>query len=199
MPTRTATPTPEGITCAYDVELDDVLNRFDYWYVNSRPTFVVVLRNTGTCVWPEDTKLVLVSENALDWQESWLVGLTAVDASKEIEIQLTAPGTRQTLHIRWQLETPDGQSIGSPIEYDLRIEPPPSYGGALQLPPALDGESPAQTAGTQTRSLSTVATVLGLAVSVIVRFRGHVQRAWQFVCRLRSRQDDKGLITRPSG
>ena len=124
-PTKTpsSTPTPTPTPCVYyDVELDNVRDPRPYgWCVDSHPTFDLVLRNSGACLWPEETKLVLLSENTLDWPESWPIG--AIDIGKEITVtvKLTAPSIAQTLPITWQLVGPEGQLIGSEITYTLSV------------------------------------------------------------------------------
>jgi hypothetical protein len=100
----------------------DVREVFAYWFVNSRPSFTLILRNSGTCPWPETTRLLLVSENTLNWPETWDVGIVVAGETSEVEIQLSAPSTPQTLPIVWQLDGPAGQPIGSEITYALRVE-----------------------------------------------------------------------------
>jgi len=141
-PTRTATPSPSAApsptpgpqertamaqaACIYGVELVQISDRFNFWYVSSSPSFGLVLRNTGGCPWPADTRLVLLSENIPDWPESWPVGALEVDESQEIEIELAAPATAQVLTIAWQLQGPGGLLIGSQITRTLRIELSPT-------------------------------------------------------------------------
>lgn len=128
IPISTSVPTPTPISlatathaCAYDVELVEVQDPYRFWYVNSSPSFGLLVRNSGACAWPEGTTLVLVSENPLGWRESWPVESAAVDQSVEVAIQLTAPASPQTLLIAWQLQGPDGQSIGSQVTRTLNI------------------------------------------------------------------------------
>jgi serine/threonine-protein kinase len=124
-PTQTTTPTQTvniESACVLDAELVEVQDEYRFWYVNSRPTFELVLRNSGACPWPTDTLLTLVSENTLGWQDSWPVGQVETGATVEVEIQLVAPTTAQVLHIVWQLTIPDGQASGEEITRDLRIE-----------------------------------------------------------------------------
>jgi hypothetical protein len=137
--------------CELNIELVEVRNPFSYWYVNSNPTFDLVLQNSGTCAWSEGTRLVLVSDNPLDWPESWDVTPVGAGEITEIEIQLRAPSTPQILTIIWQLEGGDGQPIGSEITYDLRVElrptptPPPTATSppAATQPPPGPGPGPA--------------------------------------------------------
>jgi serine/threonine protein kinase len=153
---RAATATPAGTAalnemattraaCVYDVELVEINDPFNFWYTGSQPTFDLILRNNGNCPWPKEAQLVLVSENRLDWPESWPVGFVDPDEDKKVEIKLTAPGTQQTLLIVWQLTGSEGKSIGSEITRTLRIElfptatPPPT---ATPAPTARPPSSP---------------------------------------------------------
>lgn len=121
-PTLTLAPTPTP--CVYDAELDEVRDPYKYWYVNSYPTFDLVLRNSGTCPWPEATRLVLFSENPLGWPESWSVGAVGVGDTAGIRVKLMAPSTPQTLFIIWQLEGQEGLLIGPAITHTLRVGQP---------------------------------------------------------------------------
>jgi len=132
-PTPTETPSPTSelagtteTTCTLDVELVEVKDPFNFWYTLSFPIFDLILRNVGTCPWPEDTQLKLVSENPLNWQEQWEIGAVEAEAIITSTIQLVAPSTPQILTIVWQLEDPAEQPIGAPITYTLRIEPRPT-------------------------------------------------------------------------
>ena len=151
-PTWTITPNRSATVeaaCAYDVELVQVRDRYTYWYVSSYPTIDLVLRNTGTCPWPETTRLALVSENTLDWQESWLIGVVDPGDEKELKVELAAPDSPQTLRIVWQLEGPDGEDIGSQVSYDLGIELRPTVTPTpttTPLPPTNTPRPPSDTA-----------------------------------------------------
>ena len=61
----------------------------------------------------------LVSENPFDWTETWSVGGIEVAQTAEVEIQLNAPCSPQSLLIAWQLQGPDGELIGSQITRTL--------------------------------------------------------------------------------
>jgi serine/threonine protein kinase len=127
-PTGTATP---DLTATFEVvclnaELVEVVSRFEFWYVYSPVSFSLVLRNNGTCPWPEDTTLRLISDYGLDWPERWPVGSVDISETTQVLIQLSAPSTPGTYPIIWQLERGDGQPIGSQITYNLRVELPPT-------------------------------------------------------------------------
>ena len=120
------TPTPitvatQAPSCVLGVELAQVRQQFRVWYVNSRPSFVLVLRNSGECPWPEGTALKLTSDDPLGGPTSWPVGAVEVDEVAELEIRITAPSTPQTLEMTWQLEGPDGEPIGEEISHSLGI------------------------------------------------------------------------------
>lgn len=147
VPTPTSIPTPTAIptgsatpACVYDVELVEVQDPYLYWYVNSHPSFGLVLRNNGTCPWSDGTTLLLVSENVLGWPESWAVESTDPDQTATIDIQLTAPSTPQTLLIVWQLQGPQGELIGAEITRTLRIELRPTA-----TPPTPQPQEPTST------------------------------------------------------
>jgi hypothetical protein len=126
---RTPTPIPvttQAPVCILGVELVEVQQQFRFWYVGSRPTFVLVLRNSGECPWPEGTALELVSPNPLGWPESWAVGSVEVDEVAEVEIRITAPSTPQTLELVWQLQGPNGELIGSEITHTVGIAQRPT-------------------------------------------------------------------------
>jgi hypothetical protein len=120
------TPEPTATVCNLAVELAGVNEVFRYWYVNSNPSFDLVLRNSGSCPWPEQTTLRLASENTLGWPASWDVGSVPVGGTQTVAILLKAPSTPQVLHIVWRLEGPAGEFIGPEISYDLRVELPPT-------------------------------------------------------------------------
>jgi serine/threonine protein kinase len=129
-PSPTATPTVlPDLTATYEAacvfDHDAEINAFfSYWFPGSPVPLEMVLRNNGTCAWPENTVLRLVSENSFDWPESWLVGFTGIDEIKELDIRLTAPGEPGIYTIQWQLEGPTGLPIGSRITYSLRVQIP---------------------------------------------------------------------------
>jgi hypothetical protein len=121
-PTATPTPTPTFTPCNYDIRLVDVRDPWNYWCVGSRPTFDLVLQYTGTCPWEEGTQLRLLSENTLDWPDTWPIEDVSTDEREfTVTIELTAPSIAVTLPITWQLELPGGQPIGSEITHTLRI------------------------------------------------------------------------------
>ncbi len=212
-PTRTATraatlttapsATPDltataEAACTYTVELVEVRDPYSYWYVNSSPSFDLLLRNSGTCPWPADTTLVLVSDNPLGWQESWSVGSVGVGEDIVIDIQVTAPSSRQTVDIVWQLQSPDGQVIGGEITRSLRVEPwptptptpiPPTatpvpYGGGILLPSELAGSLPVAAVSQEARTLSILA---GLALSLCLAVGGLSSVPVRTILRLPSR------------
>jgi hypothetical protein len=107
--------------CVYGVELVEVNDPYQFWYVNSQPSFDLILRDSGDCPWPDDTVLALVSKNTLGWPQSWLIEGAGADQTATVAIELVAPDSPQTLLLAWQLQGPDGEFIGSEITRTLRI------------------------------------------------------------------------------
>jgi serine/threonine protein kinase len=130
--TPSRTPTPDltqtsQIACVFDVTLVGIRDPFGlsgYWFPNAVANFELVLQNSGTCPWPENTQLVLVSANDYAWPESWEVGTVGPGESVTIPIQLRAPGEPDVYRIVWQIELPDGERLSTEIARNLRVATP---------------------------------------------------------------------------
>jgi serine/threonine protein kinase len=141
-PTMTAlpsdTPVPSATPCVYSaalVTIREPRGRGTWWLPFSPARFDIELRNNGDCAWPEGTQLVLVSDNAYNWPETWDLGALAVDGTIQVEITLRSPSEEGVYPSVWQVELPDGLRIGPEITYDLRVESPTPT--ATRLPPTL--------------------------------------------------------------
>jgi spore germination protein YaaH len=66
------------------------------------------LSNSGTCDWPENTKLVKISSDT-GGADSVPVGAVAVGETKEIQVELTAPEEDGSFRSDWALKVGDAQ------------------------------------------------------------------------------------------
>jgi spore germination protein YaaH len=155
-PTATVTPTPrsDGVpvaanfpACLKSAYVADVTvpdnTRFE-----QGESFVKTwrVRNSGSCAWPDDTQMVLVSGDALGAPKSVNVGAVAAGENKDISIDMTAPDTDGGYKGTWQLAYGDGKAFGTNITVVIQVgdEPPPS---ATQPAPAPAPPAPRPSGG----------------------------------------------------
>jgi hypothetical protein len=138
--TPTQTPTPPPLSCPDAAYVTDVTvpdnTRFD-----QGEAFVKIwrVRNNGACPWPEGTTLVFVSGDALDAPASVEVGALDVGQTKEISVNMTAPGAGGPYKGTWQLADSGGQPFGTILTvviqaYTLEPSSHPIYVGARLAP-----------------------------------------------------------------
>jgi hypothetical protein len=84
------------------------------------------MRNTGTCTWETDTKLVFVSGDQMGGPLAVSVGPMAPGAGTQVSVNLVAPSTPGTYTGYWQLQSPDGTAYGSTIYVEIVVPAAPS-------------------------------------------------------------------------
>ena len=138
--TPTQTPTPPPLSCPDAAYVTDVTVP-DNTRVNLGETFVKTwrVRNNGACPWPQGTTLVFVSGDALDAPASVEVGALDVGQTKEISVNMTAPGAGGPYKGTWQLADSGGQPFGTILTvviqaYTLEPSSHPIYVGARLAP-----------------------------------------------------------------
>jgi endonuclease YncB( thermonuclease family) len=86
-------------------------------------TFVKTWRvsNTGSCPWPSDTQLLVVSDGALISQDSADVGTTEPEDTIDISVEMTAPSTEGRYTESWRLSTGDDRFFGSNLTVVIEV------------------------------------------------------------------------------
>jgi eukaryotic-like serine/threonine-protein kinase len=131
--TPTYTPTPDRTldflgSCVDGIEL---VNHFTYNSPNFRAAWAGenfamnwVLRNSGTCPWPDDTRWTYISGETFGYDDEGLLLGETVNAGDEIElrIDLNAPATPRQYESVWQLIDADDNPVSDPITYTVSIQ-----------------------------------------------------------------------------
>ena len=127
-PTITVTPDVAATrlaACVFDME---VLTSRPVWpsVLTPRQQFVKrwTIKNTGTCVWPDDVQLVCAS-GELDVVEKSEIGTVEPEESTEVKITLRAPAAYGRYASVWQLQDGGGRPIGEKLEIECRVGPTP--------------------------------------------------------------------------
>ncbi len=130
--TPTATPTPDLTATAF------AACEFDVEMINDRPVSPAVLvpgqrftkrwtlKNSGTCTWPEDVKLVFVSGDELEVLQEPEIEPPAPGENIEIQIVLQAPTDYAVYTSVWQLRDGQGHPIGEKMPITCRVGPTPT-------------------------------------------------------------------------
>jgi hypothetical protein len=82
------------------------------------------MRNTGTCAWDADTRLVFSSGDQMNGPDSVLVGAVAPGSTTDVSASMDAPSTPGTYEGHWQLQAGDGTRFGA-IPYVRIVVPEP--------------------------------------------------------------------------
>jgi hypothetical protein len=82
------------------------------------------VRNTGTCDWEAGTVLVFSSGDRMGGPNSVPAGAIAPNATIDVSVNLTAPGTPGTYRGNWQLEAPDGTRFGLILYVQIVVPAP---------------------------------------------------------------------------
>jgi hypothetical protein len=105
------------------------------------------IRNTGTCAWEADTKLVFSSGDQMNGPSSVAVGPVAPNSGAQVSVNLVAPSTPGTYKGNWQLQAPDGTGYGSVIYAEIVVPaaPSPTETPGSGAPPAPTNSAPEET------------------------------------------------------
>jgi serine/threonine protein kinase len=131
--TNTPTPTPDRTAqfleeCITDAEL---LNHYTYNSPTFRTAWVGenfamnwMLRNSGTCPWPADTRWAYLSGESFGYTDDGQPLEEVVAAGEEIElrIDLRAPTTPRQYQSVWQLVDADDEPVSEPITYIISVQ-----------------------------------------------------------------------------
>ncbi len=101
--------------------------------VNASQTFTKVWRisNNGTCVWEKDYQLVFVNGEAMATTTVIAVPKTAVGASVDLSVPMTAPTTPGLHTGQWKMRNPSGSLFGQSLTVKINVAnpaPPPATG-----------------------------------------------------------------------
>jgi hypothetical protein len=106
--------------------------------VNDRPVWPSVLmprqrfvkrwtiKNVGTCTWPEDIRLALVSGDELHVVVGPQLQPLSPEGTAELEITLQAPTAYDRYTSAWQLQDSVGNPIGEQLEVTFRVGATPT-------------------------------------------------------------------------
>ena len=131
-PTLTPTPTPDLTAtalaaCVFDVE---IVSDQQAWprVLMPRQQFVQhwEIENTGTCAWPENTKLTFVSGDELEIVKVPEIKSLSPGETVEIEMTLRAPLNYGSYTSIWELQDSEGNSIGKELEVTCRVGSTPT-------------------------------------------------------------------------
>jgi hypothetical protein len=126
-PTSPPTPTPDltataVAACEFDLE---ITNDQAVWPSVLVPGQQVVkrwtIKNTGTCVWPEDTQLVFASGDEPNVVSRPTIEPISPGEVTEVRITLRAPVTFATYTSVWRVEHGQAQQIGPELTVSLRV------------------------------------------------------------------------------
>ncbi len=143
-----ATPTPVPGQSALAAFAADCLNSAyvadvtvpDNTRFEKKETFVKTwrVRNSGSCAWPDDTRLVFSGGDALGGPESVSVGALEVGGTADISVDLAAPDADGSFQGVWRLADSSGNPFGTKLTVVIRVgagqtpapvAPPPGGGG----------------------------------------------------------------------
>jgi serine/threonine-protein kinase len=129
-PTNTPTPDPTLVFLASCTTNAELVLSYPYNYVN-RPDIAVpingtfsyhwVLKNTGTCPWPDDLVWEYVDGTQFGYDDGPIPLETAVTAGETITLtaSLTAPPNINTYESIWQLKTSDGEPFAPEMSFKI--------------------------------------------------------------------------------
>jgi hypothetical protein len=132
--TPTLTPTPDETAtyiaaCAFAVELVDAYtfsNReLDQAAIGQTFPMNWILRNSGTCPWPEGLQWsYLEGEEMAQAGPEPVVGVVEPGGETTITTDLVAPGSVDTFEITWQLVDAAGEPFAEPLVFEVRTYRP---------------------------------------------------------------------------
>lgn len=122
--------TPTAV-CSIRIRLDEIDVQPDA--VISPGTSVVAyitVRNSGTCAWPQATKMIFAEGDLLDAPESFPVAALRPGEKLQFIVPMTAPEDPGTYQTVWELRNADGGTLGAGdsgrIAIELTVEDTPA-------------------------------------------------------------------------
>jgi hypothetical protein len=131
-PTPTSTPVPDLTAtavadCVFDMEVvSDRAVRPSVLMPRQRFVKRWTVKNVGTCSWPADIRLALISGDELDVVVGPQIQPLSPEETAEIEITLQAPTAYDRYTGVWQLQDGAGNPIGEQLEASYRVGATPA-------------------------------------------------------------------------
>jgi len=134
-PTQTSTPSP--LACLNAAYLADVTIP-DYTHMEKGASFVKTwrVRNSGTCAWPQETRLVFASGNQLSAPDSVVVGALSAGETVDISADMRSPDADGTFQGTWRFDVGDGHIFGTRLTVVIRVGEEPTAVPTATLNPA---------------------------------------------------------------
>jgi len=85
------------------------------------------VRNTGTCVWEENTRLVFVSGEPIGTATTVEVSSIAPGSTTDLSVDMVSPTDPGTYRSTWQLESPDGTRFGTQVYAQIIVPEPATH------------------------------------------------------------------------
>lgn len=85
------------------------------------------VRNTGTCVWEEDTQLVFIAGEPIGTATAVDVSSVAPGSTTDLSVDMVSPTDPGTYRSTWQLESPDGTRFGTQIYAQIIVPEPATH------------------------------------------------------------------------
>lgn len=82
------------------------------------------IKNSGTCVWNSNYRLVFVDGTRMGAPADIPVPDTAPGATADIQVKLTAPQKAGRSAGRWQIQAPSGERFGATFDTTIRVAGP---------------------------------------------------------------------------
>jgi ABC-type amino acid transport substrate-binding protein/heat shock protein HslJ len=135
-PTPTAAPTtaPKPTSTPKPVQPGECSNRMELvkdtavTNVQAGKPFTKVwqVKNTGTCTWDKNYKLVFQSGDKMNGAPLAVAAAVKPNATYEFKLQLTAPAAAGTYTGLWQMVDPKGTFFGEKLKVSIQVAPPPT-------------------------------------------------------------------------
>jgi len=130
-----AIPTPTA-ACAVRVRLDEIdIHPDAIVSPGASVTAYITLRNSGTCAWPEATKMIFAEGDLLEAPGSFPVAALAPGEKIQFIVPMTAPEELGTYQTVWELRQADGSALGGGssgrFTVDLAVEDIPAVESTL--------------------------------------------------------------------
>jgi len=115
MPTIKPEPTSTTTPCLYAAFVSETVKDNTVFSPGETFTKSWTLKNTGSCTWNKDYRIVFSSGNQMGGPDKQnLPAVTAPGETVTIELELTAPSTAGTYKGVWKLRTDKGVDFGLP-------------------------------------------------------------------------------------
>jgi hypothetical protein len=120
--------------CTNDAQFVSDVTIPDHSSIERGQTFVKtwLVRNTGTCSWTPNYKIVMGGGNPLTWSNEAILEVVPPEQETEISIKLTSPAAPGNYQAWWQLADEHGKPFGASFYVQFEAPPPatdvPGYG-----------------------------------------------------------------------